>query len=160
MDGYIAWLTQIPWQLFGTYTFSWAVSDVQADQAFRAYINEMEKTMRCPIAFVRGDEKRAAAFGVAESSRHFHAVLTCRASVDPVVFERTWYRYGGTGNKGDSAEVRVCTSQTDVIGYCLKLIDETEGDWRFRNLDLFMPGASPSKDNYRSRRRASRDRAR
>jgi hypothetical protein len=40
------------------------------------------------------------------------------------------------------------------------MINETEGDWKFRNLDLFLPGYEPVKDNKRSRRRETRNLAR
>jgi hypothetical protein len=160
MSGYTEWLRQFPWKLFATYTFSWGVSDSQADKVFREYINELEKRLRAPIAFVRGDEKRNAAFGLSESGRHFHTLLTSNAPLESETFKTTWYRYGGSGYKGDSAEVREYSPELGGIDYSLKMINETEGDWSFRNLDLFLLGYSPVKDNKRSRRREVRNRNR
>ncbi|HEY2470149.1 MAG TPA: hypothetical protein VGI45_20280 [Terracidiphilus sp.] len=154
---YKEWLGQVPWKLFATYTFTWSVSDAQADDVFKAYINELEKLLRSPIAFVRGDEKRSAAFGLSENGRHFHTLLTSIVPLDPSMFKTRWYRYAGTGHRGDSADVRKYTPQLDGIGYCLKLIDETEGDWTLRNLDFFIPNWSATDPNRRSRRRAARN---
>ena len=39
---YAAWLAPVPWQVYGTYTFAWRVSDAQADRDFNAFIDYLE----------------------------------------------------------------------------------------------------------------------
>jgi hypothetical protein len=150
----------IPWQLFATFTFARRVADEEADVAFRAFINEIERQVRSPIAFVRGDEKRSAGFGLPESGRHFHVLLTSQVHLEPESIAKTWRGYGGNGKDYDSAKVDLFRPELKGAEYCLKMIDETEGDWKFRNLDLFLPGYIPGKDNKRSRRRKARNESR
>jgi hypothetical protein len=154
---YAEWVSKIPWQLFATFTFARRVADDEADVAFRAFINELERQVRSPIAFVRGDEKRGAGFGLPESGRHYHVLLTSLAPLDPVSIAKTWRRYGGNGKDYDSAKVDQFRSELKGAEYSLKMINETEGDWKFRNLHLFLPDYTPGKDNKRSRRRKARN---
>jgi hypothetical protein len=154
---YAEWLGKIPWQLFSTFTFARRVSDEEADVAFRAFINEIERQVRSPIAFVRGDEKRSAGFGLPESGRHYHVLLTSHTALDPVAIAKTWRGYGGNGKDYDSSKVDPFIPELKGAEYCLKMINETEGNWKFRNLHLFLPGYTPGKDNKRSRRRKSRN---
>jgi hypothetical protein len=160
VQAYADWLGRIKWDLFATFTFAWRVADAQADTVFKAFINDIERQVRSPLAFVRGDEKRAPGHGLSESGRHFHVLLTSKAALDSVSIAKTWRRYAGSGNKQDSAKVDLYNSELPGTEYCLKLINETEGDWQFRNLDLFLPGSKPGKDNKRSRRRAEHNDAR
>lgn len=157
---YAQWLGQIQWKLFATFTFAWTVSDAQADVVFRAFINEIEHQIRSPLAFVRGDEKREAGYGLAESGRHYHVLFTSNANLDPITIAKTWRRFGGSGHNLDSARADLYKADLPGAEYSLKLINETKGDWKFRNLDLFIPGYKPLKSNKRSRRRISRSDAR
>ena len=157
---YAEWVGMIPWQLFATFTFARRVADEEADVAFRAFINEIERQVRSPIAFVRGDEKRIAGFGLPESGRHFHVLLTSQVHLEPESIAKTWRGYGGNGKDYDSAKVDPYNSGLPGAEYCLKMINETEGDWKFRNLDLFLPGYTPDKDDKRTRRRMERNNSR
>ena len=40
---YAEWLQGVPWQLFCTLTFAWPVSDWQAPQVFKAFMNRLER---------------------------------------------------------------------------------------------------------------------
>lgn len=157
---YAEWLGPIPWQLFATFTFAWRVSDAQADDDFKAFINLLERENRSPIGFVRGDEKRMASRSFSESGRHYHVLLTSHVSLDPQLIAKIWREYAGSGNSQDSAKVGPYDAKLSGIEYCLKMINETEGDWKYRNLDLFLPGYEPGKSNRRSRRRMKRNQAR
>ena len=150
---------QIPWRVFATFTFAWSVSDAQADENVMAFINEMERQIRSPIAFVRGDEKRFSGCGMPESPRHFHVLLTSHVALDPKLVTATWRKFGGSGAGQDSAKVEPYNAEQRGAAYCLKFINETDGEWKFRNLDLFLPGYQPAKDK-RSQRRATRNRER
>ncbi len=160
VHAYAAWLHQIDWQLFATFTFAWRVSDAQANEVFRAFINDLERRIGSPIAFVRGDEKRKASSSFSESGRHYHVLMTSHVPLDRYMIAMTWRHYGGSGNDRDSARVDEYDARLDGVGYSLKLMNETEGDWMFRNLDLFLPGYKPEKSNKRSRRRTRRNHAR
>ena len=157
---YAEWLGTIPWQLFATFTFAWRISDAQADEDFKAFINLLELENRSPIGFVRGDEKRRASCSVSESGRHYHVLLTSHLFLDQQMITRIWREYAGSGNSQDSARVDPYDAKLGGAEYCLKMINETEGDWKFRNLDLFLPGYEPAKSNTRSRRRAARNQGR
>jgi hypothetical protein len=157
VQAYAEWLKGIQWQLFATFSFAWRVADAQADDVFKAFINELERLVRSPIAFVRGDERRKAGYGLSESGRHYHALLTSRVTLDPITIARIWRRYGGSGNDQDSAKVDSYNSELPGAEYSLKFINQTEGDWTFRNLDLFLPGHVPHGNNNRARRRAARN---
>ena len=160
VHAYAAWLHQIDWQLFATFTFAWRVSDAQADEVFRAFINDLERQIGSPIGFVRGDEKRRAGGSFSESGRHYHVLMTSHVPLDRHIIATIWRRYGGSGIDQDCAKVDEYDARMDGAGYCLKMLNETEGDWMFRNLDLFLPGYKPEKDNRRSRRRTLRNHAR
>ncbi|HXR15714.1 MAG TPA: hypothetical protein VN777_05825, partial [Terriglobales bacterium] len=58
LDKLTDWLKAVPWKFFCTFTFAWRVSDPQAEKAFDAFINRLERHLGCEVCFVRGDEKR------------------------------------------------------------------------------------------------------
>jgi hypothetical protein len=157
VQAYAEWLGTVPWKLFATFTFAWPVSDEQANTVFKAFINEIEHRVRSPIAFVRGDEKRKAGYGLSESGRHYHVLLTSQAALDPDSIAKIWRMHGGSGKGQDSAKVDQYNAELPGTEYCLKLINETEGDWSFRNLDHFLPGHITDENNHRSRRRSARN---
>jgi hypothetical protein len=157
---YAEWLGRFPWQLFATLTFAWRVSDEQADKAFCSFINEAERQIRSQIAFIRGDEKRFSGCGMPAAPRHYHLLLTSRVQLNPVNMTHRWRHFGGSGVGQDSAIIERCESPVKAAEYCLKFINETEGDWKLRNLDLFLPGSMPANLDMRGRRRQRRDAAR
>jgi hypothetical protein len=94
---YAEWLALLPWQVYGTYTFAWAVSDAQADKVFAAFINRLEFELGAPIGFVRGDEKRWSGCGMPASPRHFHVMMASTATLDPLRLVDRWRKFGGSG---------------------------------------------------------------
>lgn len=159
---YSKWLSPIPWQLFATFTFSWRVSDSQADMVFRAYIDCLEKGAHAPIAYIRGDEKRFSGCGKPGSPRHFHVLLASSVNLDPCFVKELWQHFGGHGVDGDSADVRLYDVSRSGVEYVLKMINRWEGGWDFHNLDLYIVDPSPRGRhlNHMARRRLARQQAR
>ena len=136
------------------------MSDAQADKVFHAYINRLEHLLRARIAFVRGDEKRFSGCGMPASARHYHVLMTgtvpLDAPVESVLLATQWRRFGGSGQDQDSAKVLPCVDPQERAAYCLKFINETEGDWKFGNLEWFMPGV-PARARRTADRQARRE---
>lgn len=162
---YAKWLRAIPFQLFATLTFGWRVSDPQAVQVFKVFIDRLETYFRCPICFLRGDEKRFSGCGKPSVPRHFHVLLAAAVRLDPVYVHDTWAKLGGGRKHGAGADVRVYDPEQDALKYTLKFAlnsdanghfaDRNFGDWNFGNLDLFLRKDSTTL-NARARRRMSR----
>jgi hypothetical protein len=153
---YVDWLRPVPWQLFCTFTFAWPVSDPQAGRVFAVFIDRLERFLRGPIIFVRGDEKRFSGCGKPGAPRHFHAVMTAHRRIDPCFVTDLWMSLAGRRQKGAGADVRIYDSSRPGLAYVLKFIDQPNGDWDLRNLDLFLPSADRESLNRRQRRRLAR----
>ncbi len=161
LDKLTDWLKAVPWKFFCTFTFAWRVSDPQAEKAFDAFINRLERHLGCEVCFVRGDEKRFSGCGMPASGRHFHALLTCLASVEATLIESLWTSMAGSRANGAGAQVEAYNPNENGAKYVLKCIYQPDGNWAFRNLDLFLPEANNSqKMNKRCRRRRKRFNAR
>src|SRR5438309_5385546 len=104
---YPEWLQGVPWQLFCTFTFAWQVSDRQAEKVFREFVNRMESFLRCPVAYVRGDEKRFPGCGKPGAPRHFHVVLTAHRKIDPQFVSDLWMSLAGHRANGAGADARI-----------------------------------------------------
>src|ERR1035437_8536300 len=155
---YAKWLSRVPWKVYGTFTFALRVSDEHADKVFAAFINCMERELRAPMAFVRGDEKRFSGCGMPGSPRHFHALMTSTAALDPLRLMTVWRRFGGSGEQQDSAMAEAVKNPQKAAEYCLKFINDTDGDWTFHNLDLVLSDDPPV--GHRAQRRADPHRQR
>lgn len=150
----------VPWQLYCTFTFAWPVSDSHAEQVFRAFIDRLEQAFRCPIGWLRGDEKRFSGCGKPGAPRHYHAVLIAGRMLDSNVVANVWLQMAGWGENGAGADVRTYNPSLEGINYLFKFISEPSGNWDFGNLDLFMPPAENKQTNRRERRRLSRQQLR
>jgi hypothetical protein len=157
-EGYATWLKQIHWQLFCTFTFAWVVSDQQAHRIFLAFINLLERYLKCDVGYVRGDEKRFSGCGKPACPRHYHTLLACAAPVSPEYVETLWTSMAG--NRSDHAGAKVETYDPNKNGasYVLKLINN--GDWTHGKLELFLPPASVEVMGTRMRRHLRRHSAR
>ena len=160
LEQYAKWLKQIPWTFFCTLTFAWRVSDRQADQIFKEFIKRLESTLRCNVAYVRGDEKRLSGCGKSACARHFHALLACTTPVTPRYIEESWMAMAGNRSDGAGAEVKPYDGERKGVEYVLKFINQTEGDWDFHKLDLFLPHEETNAPNHATKRRLRRHRAR
>ena len=161
IDLYAHWLTQVPWQLIGTFTFAWKVNDQRADKTFDEFINRMEHSLHCDVGYVRGDEKRYSGCGKPACARHFHVLLTSAAPMSPAYVEGSWMSMAGNRSDGAGALVKTYDPAFPGVQYVLKLITQPEGDWKFRNLELFHPEArSLQTPTLRYRRHLRRHKAR
>ena len=151
---YADWLARVIWQIYGHFTFTWSVSDQQADTVFRTFINFLEHKLGAPIAFVRGDEKRWSGCGKPGSPRHYHVLMTSTAALDPLYLMVVWRRFAGSGRGQDSALVEYVENPKKAAAYCLKFINETDGDWTHHNLHYFVSGLTPV--GHRATRQAAR----
>jgi hypothetical protein len=156
VQNYVVWLRKVPWQLFCTFTFAWPVSDEQALAVFREFLNRLEKSLRCPIVAVRGDEKRFSGCGKPGAPRHFHALLTAHARLDPHSVANLWMSMAGRRKNGAGANVRIYDPKLGGLAYVLKFIHQPLGNWDLWNLDLFLTHREPHDMNSRRRRRLAR----
>jgi hypothetical protein len=153
---YVAWLRKVPWQLFCTFTFAWRVSDAQAVRVFKEFVNRLERSVRGPIGFVRGDEKRFSGCGMPGAPRHFHALLAAHRGLKQQVVADLWMSMAGRRENGAGANVRIYDANLGGLAYVLKFINEPDGDWELRNIDLFLPPPDLVGMNHRQRRRLAR----
>ncbi len=161
VEKYAAWLVKVPWQLFCTFTFAWKVSDPQADKTFIEFINRIEATLKCNIAYLRGDEKRFSGCGKPACGRHFHALLTSEKPLPPAVLEFFWKSMAGKRSDDAGAKAEPYDPHRGGALYVVKSINDINGDWSFRKLHLFHPEArSLQSSNARLRRSLRRLRAR
>ena len=156
LAAYVEWLRPVPWQLFCTFTFAWQVSDPQAVRVFGAFVNRMERSLHGPVAYVRGDEKRFSGCGVPAAPRHFHALLTAHRKLNHQVVADLWMGMAGRRENGAGANVRIYDPNLGGLAYTLKFINEPDGDWDLRNVDLFLSSRTPQAMNCRQRRRLTR----
>lgn len=156
LQEYVAWLRPLPWEIFATLTFAWPVSDPQALKVFRQFIDRIEKGLRGPIALVRGDEKRFSGCGKPGAPRHFHVLMAAHRPLDRRWVCEHWMRLAGYRSNGAGADARIYDASLPGVDYVLKFINQPDGDWDFRNLDLFLPTAEVGQFSRRQRRRLVR----
>jgi hypothetical protein len=155
LRGYVGWFQKVPWQLFCTFTFAWSVSDPQANAIFEEFINRLEGRLRCPIVYLRGDEKRFSGCGKPEAPRHFHVLMAADFPLNPKPIADAWMDMAGRRENGAGADCRIYDPHLGGLPYTLKFINQLGGDWDFGNLDLFlMP--NHEQMNARQRRRHAR----
>lgn len=159
-EEYADWLKQVPWRLFCTFTFAWKVSDPQADKIFAAFINRLESLLKFDVGYVRADEKRSSGCGKPACGRHFHALLTCVAPVEPHEVEELWMSMAGNRDDGAGAQVNHFDANQNGVSYAFKLVNQVDGNWSFRKLHLFPPFVSVGKVTLRMRRHVRRQNAR
>jgi len=156
---YEQWLKRVSWQWFVTLTFAYQVSDQQANKIFLEYIDRVERHLRAPIAYVRGDEKRYSGCGKPGAPWHYHLVMASTASLPAAWMRATWEAMAGRRQNGAGGNFRRYDPERGGIGYLLKMIKHDHGDWTFRNLDLVLPAEASvggRSRNHRQRRREGR----
>lgn len=162
MDALATWLRPIDWQWFLTVTFSWNVRSETAVQRLKSFINDLERFCRANVGFVAGQESRTRRDGMNVPS-HFHMLMTSNIRIPREALEDLWLRQlpSGLTLKQKRESVRVEPYQALERGpeYCLKAMNDPQGDWWIHRLEGFLPGAAgPSKPNHASVRGARRNR--
>src|SRR5258706_8063111 len=128
------WMKLVPWQLFCTFTFAWKVSDPQADKTFVEFINRIEASLKCNVAYVRGDEKRFSGCGKPACGRHFHVLLASEKPLPPAVVEFFWKSMAGKRSDDAGIQAEPYDSHQNGVSYVVKSINDIHGDWSFRKL--------------------------
>jgi hypothetical protein len=141
IEEYAGWIKQVDWKLFGTFTFAWKASDPQAANTFAEFVNRLERTLKADVGFVRGDEKRPSGCGKPASGRHYHALLTSAAPMEPAAVEWLWMSMAGKRSDDAGAKVEPYDPARNGAEYLMKFINKVDGDWAFRKLQLFHPEA-------------------
>jgi hypothetical protein len=158
------WLRPIRWQWFLTLTFPWSVRDETADQKLHAWFNALEHDLGTRICYVAGRERKPESYGI-EVPWHFHSLVTAQTPIPKELLERHWNRVIRRTARGPSARV-----QTDIPAlvepyldhekgpeYCLKMMNDCNGDWQLRWLELFLPHQKqtpfPNSRSIRQQRR-------
>lgn len=155
-EQYARWLKQVDWRLFCTFTYAWRVSDPQAHRIFAAFINRLERLLKCDVGYVRGDEKRSSGCGKPACARHFHVLLACAAPITPEFVASLWMGMAGNRSDDGGAKVEPYDPNLNGVSYVLKLINQADGDWDFRKLHLFHPLFSSEECGKRMRRNLRR----
>lgn len=163
LDATATWLRPVSWQWFVTYTFPWNVRFETGVARFRTAIQRMQADLRNTICFVAGME-RLPQRGV---PWHFHALLTAAVPIPQQLVRETWWKLVGRGNRtpahpeGDSVEVSRYDDERVGPEYCLKRMNDCDGEWIHRRLELFNPNIPPSgsahEDRLRRRVAAARE---
>jgi hypothetical protein len=161
VEEYVHWIKDIDWKVFGTFTVAWQASDQQAEKIFAAFIDRLEGTLGCDVCYVRGDEKRFSGCGKPACARHFHALLTYVAPVNACLIACLWKDMAGNRSDDAGALVEEYNASENGARYVLKCINQPDGNWAFRKLELFHPTArSLHTVDARWRRRLRRHKAR
>ncbi len=119
---YEHWLRPVPWQFFVTLTFAFQLSDAQANRIFLEYIDRIERHLRAPIAFVRGDEKKFSGCGKPGAPRHYHLVMTSTVPLSPDWMRSTWEAVAGRRSNGAGGDFRRYDPDRGGIRYVLKMM--------------------------------------
>jgi hypothetical protein len=157
---FACWIKKVDWQLFGTLTFAWQISDERADRVFAAFIDRLERVLRADVAYVCGSEKRFSGCGRPGCCRHFHLLMTSSAQLHPAFIKFLWQ--GMAGNRSDDAGAKIepYDPSGNAAEYVLKHAPEADGEWKFRNLELFHPAGGFLDMTARFRRRLHRHKER
>jgi hypothetical protein len=111
-----------------------------------------------------GKERKPRSVGM-EVPWHFHVLMTAHCPIPPQLIEDSWRKLVGPGKSrdgrrtpgGDSVNVQSFNDEKRGAEYCLKLINDCNGDWNFRWLELFNPNIPPSDSmNHRKLRNQAR----
>ena len=161
VDVMAKWLRRVQWQAFCTFEFTHRVSLPQGQEAFRLYINELERTLRARVTFVLGQERRSATPTRSAAPLHFHALMTSEVPLSPELMRTRWWSFAGRGKDGHTADIQEYVRGGRGEEYCLKFMNNVEGDWWHRNLGFYLPGMpGPRKGGHRSARACTRFRSR
>jgi len=164
VDALGSWLRPVQWQWFVTATFNWNVRSETADRKFEEWINLVERYLKTRVCIVVGKERKPRSHG-REVPWHFHVLLAAATDIHPALLAKHWKAVAGEGHKRVVDGVVVDEGiliepyQGHLSGpeYCLKSMNDCDGDWNSRWLRLFHPGikgtARPTHRTLRQERR-------
>jgi hypothetical protein len=157
VDATAKWLRPVPWQWFVTLTFPWNVRSETADAKLKQWLNLTERTLRTKVCFVVGKERKPHSYGM-EVPWHFHLLVTSMVDIPKELLVESWttlvspaarrqqeVEVVGSGALGEVVpfddSVVVESYKHNRLGpeYCLKSINNCNGEWCFRWLELFNP---------------------
>ena len=157
VDAMAKWLRPVSWQVFCTFEFSRRVTVSQGKAIFRDYINDLERSLRTPLTFVVGQERRAASPSRSAAPLHFHALMTSQFTLPPDLLRAGWWSFAGRGKDGETADVQEYVRGARGEEYVLKFMNDVDGDWWCRNLGFFLPGMPrPRKTGHKAARALAR----
>lgn len=131
------WLQPVPWQLFATLEFPWNALPETATMKFDQMIDTMERTLRTRVCCVNASETHSKSG--AQVPLHIHASFTAAKLISRQLVAGIWAEGVGRTNSvgGDLARVEPFNPAMGGIGYIVKLINDPDCEWGFRNLHLF-----------------------
>lgn len=136
-----------------------------ADRKLEEWINLVERELKTRICIVAGKERKPHSRGT-EVPWHFHVLITALTQVPETLLQSHWKRVGGKSKKRivDGKKVYqgilIEAYEGHRMGpeYCLKSMNECDGDWDSRWLSMFHPNikgtSNPSHKTVRQDRRA------
>lgn len=87
-------------------------------------MNQLEKSLHSPVAYVRGNEKRFSGCSKPGAPRHYHVLLAAIISLDSGHIKEHWYALAGRRSRGAGADVRRYDPSGNALAYCLKFINQ------------------------------------
>lgn len=131
------WLQPVPWQLFATLEFPWNAKPETATSKFDQMINTMERTLRTRVCCVNASETRSKTGAMVPL--HIHASFASAKPIPRQLVAGAWAEGVGRTNSvgGDLARVEPFNPAMGGISYIVKLINDPDCEWGFRNVHLF-----------------------
>jgi hypothetical protein len=151
---YVDYYSQIPWQLFCTFTFPRRLrnGDDEARSLWSIFIEKLEASHPDTICRLVAEESRHAHGGLSDIRVHYHVLLTSDTPIDGATIRNLWRSLAGNGKK--LVDIQKYDPEQGAVGYCLKLLDSPDGQVSSYNEDLYLPERPADWDrNGKSRRR-------
>jgi hypothetical protein len=164
VDALGSWLRPVPWQWFMTATFRWNVRSETADRKFEEWINLIERELRTRVCLVAGRERKPRSHG-SKVPWHFHVLVTAATAIPDGMLAGHWKTVAGEGHKRVVDDklvdegILIERYQGHLKGpeYCLKSMNDCNGDWDSRWLRLFHSGIKgTTKPNHQTIRQERR----
>lgn len=166
-----SWLRPVRWQWFVTATFNWNVRSETADRKFEEWINLVEHELKTRVCVVFGKERKPRSCGL-EVPWHFHVLVTAATDIPEEMLAFHWRTVAGEGHKfvvdgkvlDEGILVEPYESHLKGPEYCLKAMNDCNGEWDSRWLRMFHPEikgtAKPNHQTVRQERRFREERKR
>ena len=102
-------------------------------------MNRLERSVKSDVGYIRGDEMRFSGCGKPASGRHYHALFTSAAPLEPAFVESLWNTVAGNPIGEDGAKVEPYDAKKNEVHYVLKMVGQMHGNWKLGRLELFHP---------------------